>query len=48
MLADSRNYLGLNPWMGIFPGLAITFTLLSINLIGDALRDKWDPYMRNL
>lgn len=48
MLADSRNYLGLNPWMGIFPGLAITFTLLSINLIGDALRDKWDPRMRNV
>jgi peptide/nickel transport system permease protein len=43
MLADSRNYLGLNPWMGIFPGLAITFALLSINLIGDALRDRWDP-----
>jgi len=48
MLADSRNYLGLNPWMGIFPGLAITFTLLAINLIGDALRDKWDPRLRTL
>ena len=42
MLADSRNYLGLNPWMGIFPGLAIMVTLLSINLLGDALRDRWD------
>lgn len=48
MLADSRNYLGLNIWMGVFPGLAITFTLLSVNLIGDALRDKWDPRMRNI
>lgn len=47
MLADSRNYLGLNPWMGIFPGVAITLTLLSINLIGDALRDYFDPRMRN-
>lgn len=48
MLADSRNYLGLNVWMGIFPGVAITVTLLAINLIGDALRDLWDPRMRNL
>ncbi len=48
MLADSRNYLGLNPWMGIFPGLAITFTLLSINLIGDALRDRWDPRFKQV
>jgi len=43
MLADSRNYLVLNPWLGIFPGVAITLTLLGINLIGDALRDRWDP-----
>lgn len=48
MLADSRNYLGLNIWMGIFPGLAITVTLLGVNLIGDALRDKFDPRMRSL
>lgn len=48
MLADSRNYLGLNPWMGIFPGLAISFTLLSINLVGDALRDRWDPRLREV
>lgn len=46
MLADSRNYLGLNPWLGIFPGVAITLTLLGINLIGDALRDRWDPRMQ--
>lgn len=47
MLADSRNYLGLNPWMAIFPGIAITVTLLSINLIGDALRDRFDLRMAN-
>ncbi len=45
MLADSRIYLGLNPWMAIFPGIAITLTLLSINLIGDALRDRFDLRM---
>jgi peptide/nickel transport system permease protein len=48
LLADSRNYLGLNPWMGIFPGLAVTVTLLSVNLIGDALRDRWDLRMKAL
>ncbi|MEM8562532.1 MAG: ABC transporter permease [Pseudomonadota bacterium] len=45
MLADSRNYLGINPWMAIFPGIAITVTLLSINLVGDALRDRFDLRM---
>lgn len=45
MLSDSRNYLGLNPWMAVFPGIAITLTLLSINLIGDALRDRFDLRM---
>ena len=48
MLADSRNYLGFNVWMGVFPGLAIMLTLLGVNLIGDALRDSLDPRMRNL
>lgn len=43
MLADSRNFLGLNAWMGVFPGIAISLALLSVNLIGDALRDKFDP-----
>ena len=45
MLADSRNYLGLNPSMAVFPGIAITITLLSINLIGDAVRDRFDLRM---
>ncbi len=48
MLADSRIFLSLNAWMGILPGLAISVALLSVNLIGDALRDTFDPQMRNL
>lgn len=48
MLADSRIFLSLNVWMGILPGLAISFALLSINLIGDALRDRFDPQMRSV
>lgn len=42
MLADARNTLILNPWYPVFPGLAIMFTVLSFNLIGDWLRDYFD------
>jgi peptide/nickel transport system permease protein len=34
------------PWLSIFPGLAITLTVLGFNLLGDALRDVWDPRLR--
>jgi peptide/nickel transport system permease protein len=46
MLAGSRAYIGQAVWLGIFPGLAISLTLLGINLLGDALRDRLDPRMR--
>ncbi len=46
MLAGSRPYIGQAVWLGIFPGLCISLTLLGINLLGDALRDKLDPRMR--
>lgn len=48
MLADSRTYFESAPWLAIAPGLAISITLLGINLLGDALRDHFDPRMRNL
>lgn len=34
------------PWMAIFPGLAISTTVLCFNVLGDALRDAWDPKLR--
>jgi peptide/nickel transport system permease protein len=34
------------PWIAIAPGLAITFTVLAFNLLGDALRDILDPRLR--
>lgn len=34
------------PWMAVFPGLAITLTVLSFNVLGDALRDVLDPRLR--
>jgi peptide/nickel transport system permease protein len=48
MLADSLN-AGLVPpwWLVLFPGLAITITVLAFNLLGDGIRDILDPRLRN-
>ncbi len=46
LLYDAREYLELAPHMALFPGLAIVLTVLSINLIGDGLRDALDPRIR--
>lgn len=43
MLYDAQNYLGIAPWMAIFPGLMIFLAVLSINYVGDGLRDALDP-----
>jgi peptide/nickel transport system permease protein len=48
MLAGSRPYIGQAVWLGIFPGLCISLTLLGINLLGDAVRDRLDPRMRGM
>ncbi len=46
MLSDSRSYFEDAPWLALAPGLAIASALLGINLIGDALRDAFDPRTR--
>ena len=45
MIADGRDLSQLrsSPWTSLFPGLAIGFTVLGFNLLGDALRDALDP-----
>jgi peptide/nickel transport system permease protein len=43
MIMDARPVLEAAPWVGIFPGVAITLTVLATNLVGDALRDAFDP-----
>lgn len=43
MVLDSREVIVTAPWTGIFPGLAIVVTVLSANLVSDALRDAVDP-----
>jgi peptide/nickel transport system permease protein len=48
MLAESRDQLlGGSWWLAVFPGLAIMFTVLSLNILGDWLRDFLDPRLRN-
>lgn len=42
ILADGRSFISRAWWMGVFPGLAIMLTVLSINFLGDALRDALD------
>ncbi|MFT4040500.1 MAG: ABC transporter permease [Thermomicrobiales bacterium] len=43
MLADAQRYVLNAPYIGIFPGLAISLTVLGFNLMGDGLRDALDP-----
>ncbi|HSE95061.1 MAG TPA: ABC transporter permease [Methylomirabilota bacterium] len=46
MLADGRVYLSTAWWLATFPGLAILATVLGINLLGDGLRDTFDPRLK--
>lgn len=48
MLSASRAFLNQAPWLGIFPGVMISLSLLGINLLGDGLRDLLDPRMREI
>ncbi|TDU00918.1 MULTISPECIES: ABC transporter permease [Azorhizobium] len=46
MLAEGRTYISSAWWIVTFPGLAILLTVLSVNLVGDWLRDYFDPRLR--
>jgi peptide/nickel transport system permease protein len=46
MLGDARSFFEIAPWMAIFPGLAIVLAVLALNLLGDSLRDYFDPRAR--
>ena len=43
MLNSARAYLDIDPWLSIFPGLAIMIVVLGFNFLGDGLRDILDP-----
>ena len=48
MVANGRGYLSNAWWIAFFPGIAIFLTVLSFNFIGDWLRDRWDPRLRQI
>jgi len=47
MLSSGRDYIWAAPWLCIFPGLAISVTVLGLNLLGDGIRDILDPRLIN-
>ena len=50
MISEGREYLltGSAWWVTVFPGVAIFITVLGFNFMGDWLRDKWDPRLRQI
>ena len=46
MISEGRNFISTQPWLSLFPGLAILFAVGSFNLLGDGLRDLFDPRLR--
>jgi peptide/nickel transport system permease protein len=45
MLAEGRSFMQTAWWLSVFPGVAIMLTVLSVNLLGDWLRDYFDPHL---
>ncbi len=43
MLSEARSMIYLNPWLAVYPGIAIAISVLGLNLLGDGLRDLVDP-----
>jgi oligopeptide transport system permease protein len=46
IVADAQSIYLFCPWQIVFPGLALTLTLFSLNFIGDGLRDALDPKLK--
>ena len=47
MVADGRDLLRVAPWVSFAPGIAIGIAVLGFNLVGDALREAFDPKLRS-
>jgi peptide/nickel transport system permease protein/oligopeptide transport system permease protein len=43
MVSSGKDFLHQAPWISLFPGIFLAGAVLSLNLLGDALRDAWDP-----
>lgn len=48
MIADGLEVLERGWWVSVFPGIVISLLVLSANIIGDWLRDRWDPKLQNV
>lgn len=46
IMSEGRIYFAMNPWLVFWPALVLSLCILSINLLGDALRDRLDPKMK--
>ena len=46
-LSKGIDYIGTAPWLSIFPGVALVYTVLGFNLLGEGLRDILDPHMKS-
>ena len=46
-LSKVIDYIGTAPWLSIFPGVALVYTVLGFNLLGEGLRDILDPHMKS-
>lgn len=48
MISEGREYLNSAWWIAFFPGVAIFLVVMSFNFVGDWLRDRWDPRLRQV
>lgn len=48
MVSEGRQYIASAWWISLFPGTALGLTVLSVNMLGDWLRDRFDPKLRQL
>ena len=46
MLEVGRRYIDVQPWLAVFPGVAIAMVVFAVNFLGDGLRDYFDPRLR--
>lgn len=47
MVSESINFIARGPWMCVFPGAALVYTVLGFNIMGEGLRDLLDPRMKS-
>lgn len=48
IISDGRTYMSTAWWLTVIPGIAILWTVVSVNILGDGIRDMLDPRLRNL